>query len=250
MDRDDKKESSGHYSRRRFLGTLLGAGALILTGSWLFPRLFKGPEAKENGSSGGVGELENNLSPLPQPAPESDPPIGGGAKGEFAPFSVTEFPVFDNSNWSFKVDGLVEQLRQWDWGDFVKLKRQVRVSDFHCVTGWSVTQNTWEGIPLAEFLEQAQVKRDEARTVKFYSGDGVYTDTLTLEQAAMEDVIIAVLHDGKPISAQLGGPVRLVIPQMYGYKSVKWLTRIELIAGEHTGYWEQRGYARDAWVGK
>lgn len=63
-----------------------------------------------------------------------------------------------------------------------------------------------------------------------------------------EDVLVAVLHDGQAIPSPLGGPVRLVVPRMYAYKSVKWLSRIELISGEHTGYWEERGYSKDAWV--
>ncbi|MNN80530.1 TMAO/DMSO reductase [compost metagenome] len=84
--------------------------------------------------------------------------------------------------------------------------------------------------------------------MKFYSGDGEYTDSLTMEQAHLDDVMVAVMHDGKPIRGELGGPVRLIVPQMYAYKSVKWLNRIELIAEEHVGYWEVRGYDKDAWV--
>lgn len=76
----------------------------------------------------------------------------------------------------------------------------------------------------------------------------VYTDAITLDQAQMDDIMIAVMHDGKPIPADLGGPVRLIIPQMYAYKSVKWLNRIELISGEHIRYWEERGYDKDAWL--
>jgi len=185
--------------------------------------------------------------PMPQPLPASMPPIGGGSSGTFRVYTVTPIPKFTNANWSFTVDGLVEREFQWNWEQFVKLKRTVQVSDFHCVTGWSVYKNTWEGIPLKEMLKEAGVK-PQAKNVKFYSGDGVYTDSLTLEQANMDDVMVAVLHDGKLIPGDLGGPVRLIVPKMYAYKSVKWLTRIELIAEDHTGYWEQRGYSKDAWV--
>jgi DMSO/TMAO reductase YedYZ molybdopterin-dependent catalytic subunit len=117
------------------------------------------------------------------------------------------------------------------------------------VTGWSVYHVTYEGIPLSQFLDMAKVK-SKARYVKLYSGDGVYTDTLTLEQARLEDVMVAVLMDGQLIPQKLGGPVRLIVPQMYAYKSVKWLKAIELIEEEHVGYWEARGYDTDAWVGK
>ncbi|MFC4775991.1 molybdopterin-dependent oxidoreductase [Paenibacillus sp. GCM10023252] len=240
------------YTRRAFVKWTIGAGLAVAVGpsflKWLGSSL---------GGVGGIGGGQtldemiasdgNRLLPAPQPLPDSVTPLGGGAEGQFRVYTVTPIPKFDNSNWSFKVDGLVDNKMEWDWEKFVALKRTVQVSDFHCVTGWSVYKNTWEGIPLKELLKQAGVQ-PKAQTVKFYSGDGVYTDTLTLEQADMDDVMIAVMHDGKPIPNDLGGPVRLVVPKMYAYKSVKWLSRIELIEGTHVGYWEQRGYSNDAWV--
>lgn len=141
----------------------------------------------------------------------------------------------------------MDKKLSWNWEEFVKLQREVQVSDFHCVTGWSVYKNTWEGLPLSKLLDMAGVQPG-AVMVKLYSGDGVYTDSLTLDQARMDDIMVAVMHDGKPIPNQLGGPVRLVTPQMYAYKSVKWLNRIELINEDYTGYWEQRGYDKDAWL--
>ncbi|CAM4092236.1 molybdopterin-dependent oxidoreductase [Paenibacillus alkaliterrae] len=121
--------------------------------------------------------IENNANTLvadPVPLPASAPPIGGGAQGQFRVYTVTPIPSFSNANWSFKIDGLVDNSFNWDWEQFVELKRTEQVSDFHCVTGWSVYKNTWEGIPLKELLKQAGVKAN-AKTVKFYSGDGVYT---------------------------------------------------------------------------
>lgn len=187
------------------------------------------------------------MVPLPQPMPASAPPAGGGAKGDFRIYSVTPIPSFSNATWSFKIDGLVDKPMTWNWEQFVKLARKVQVSDFHCVTGWSVYKNTWEGIPLKQFLQEAGVQTT-AKTVKFYSGDGVYTDSLTLEQAQMDDIMVAMPHDGNLIPSDLGGPVRLIVPKMYAYKSVKWLNRIELIDKDHVGYWEERGYDIDAWV--
>lgn len=189
----------------------------------------------------------NQLTPLPLPNADSAPPIGGGKKGNFRYYTVTEVPKLTNENWSLKVDGLVDRKMDYDWEQFVKLHRDVQVSDFHCVTGWSVYDITWEGIPLNKLLEDAAYKK-EAKYVKFYSADGVYTDTLTLKQAMQSDIMVAVLLDGKLIDQQNGGPVRLIVPKMYAYKSVKWLDRIELINEDHTGYWEERGYSTDAWV--
>lgn len=234
------------YTRRTFIRSAVGVGLAVTLGptfiSWV------GRNLKIDNSIDSMLENDpNRMVPLPQPLSASSPPIGGGAEGHFRVYTVTPIPSFSNANWSFRIDGLVERAQVWNWEQFVKLARTVQVSDFHCVTGWSVYKNTWEGISLAHLLKQAGVK-PEAHSVKFYSGDGVYTDAITLDQAQMEDIMVAVMHDGKPIPADLGGPVRLVIPQMYAYKSVKWLNRIELIDSEHIGYWEERGYDKDAWL--
>ncbi|RIE01970.1 molybdopterin-dependent oxidoreductase [Cohnella faecalis] len=193
-------------------------------------------------SSGG-----NRMLPEPEPLPDSVRVIGGGAEGRFRVYTVTRLPSFDSQTWTFTLDGLVDRPAVWSWERFLAIARKVQVSDFHCVTGWSVYRNTWEGIPLSELLKLAGVN-PKAKYVKFYSGDGEYTDALSLEQANMDDVMVAILHDGKPIHRDYGGPARLIVPKMYAYKSVKWLNRIELVDKPHTGYWEERGYDNDAWV--
>lgn len=241
------QEATPFYTRRSFLRGAIGIGLAVSVG----PTFLRWLGNSLTSSGGSWTEMEasnpNKMIPNPKPLTDSSPPIGGGAQGEFRVYTVTPIPSFDNSNWSFTIDGLVNKPQTWNWEQFLTLKRQVQVSDFHCVTGWSVYKNTWEGIPLLDFLKMAGVK-SEARTIKFYSGDGVYTDSITMEQAQLKDIMVAVLHDGNIIPADLGGPVRLVIPKMYAYKSVKWLNRIELIADDHTGYWEQRGYDKDAWL--
>ncbi|WP_082451979.1 molybdopterin-dependent oxidoreductase [Paenibacillus ihuae] len=233
------------YTRRGFIKLAVGAGLAITVGP-TFVRWI-GKSFQLPGSAEYAANNANALLPDPVPLAESSPPIGGGAEGNFRVYTVTDIPAFDNSNWSFTINGLVDKTFTWNWEEFVRLQREVQVSDFHCVTGWSVYKNTWEGLPLYKLLDMAGVQ-NKATTVKFYSGDGVYTDSLTLAQARMEDVMVAVMHDGQPIPNQLGGPVRLITPQMYAYKSVKWLNRIELIEEDHVGYWEQRGYDKDAWV--
>jgi sulfoxide reductase catalytic subunit YedY len=222
------------YKRRTFLRMLSGSVITVLflpvIGRWLqLPSLFVG-----EGPDG--SEAVNSFIPTPQPGPSSLPPIGGGKKGEFRYYTVTEIPKLNNENWSFTIDGLVDRKITYRWEEFLQLKRVVQVSDFHCVTGWSVYSGTWEGIPLKDFLQKAGVKR-EATHVKLYSADGVYTDGLSLDQAMLDDVMVAVLFDGMPITAKNGGPVRLIVPKMYAYKAVKWLNRLELVDYEHIGYW-------------
>lgn len=189
----------------------------------------------------------NRMLPPPAPLPDSAAVVGGGAQGNFRIYTVTEIPSFSSDTWKFAISGLVDNPSAWNWEEFLKLKRTVQVSDFHCVTGWSVYKCTWEGIPLKQLLAAAGVQA-KGKYVKFYSGDKVYTDALSLSQANGDDIMVAVLMDGKPIPQKLGGPVRLIVPQMYAYKSVKWLQGIELIEKEHMGYWEVRGYDNDAWV--
>jgi DMSO/TMAO reductase YedYZ molybdopterin-dependent catalytic subunit len=122
------------------------------------------------------------------------------------------------------------------------------VRDFQCVTGWRVPQVPWAGVRLADVLDRAGV-RPEARAVRFVSFDGAYTESLTLAQARRRDVLVAYELEDAPLTDDHGGPVRLYVAPMYGYKSCKWLDTIELTETVEPGYWEQRGYDVDGWVG-
>jgi DMSO/TMAO reductase YedYZ molybdopterin-dependent catalytic subunit len=107
----------------------------------------------------------------------------------------------------------------------------------------------WKGVRLADLIDRA-APDGAATAVGFESFDGAYTETLTLEQARRGDVIVAYELDGKPISSAHGGPVRLYVAPMYGYKSLKWLQRVTLVATAEPGYWERQGYDADAWIGR
>ena len=122
--------------------------------------------------------------------------------------------------------------------------------DFQCVTGWRVRDVKWAGVRLADLLDRAGVK-EGAQGVRFVSFDGAYTETLTMEQARRDDVIVAYEMEGKPLSAAHGGPARLYVAPMYGYKSIKWLESVEVSQTmPRPGYWEVRGYDVDGWVGR
>lgn len=125
---------------------------------------------------------------------------------------------------------------------------QVAVSaDFHCVTGWSVPDVAWRGIRVRDLLH-ATLPGESAAWIHFHSADGVYSDSLRWEVATGDEVLLATMMEGRPLSADHGGPGRLLVAPMYGYKSVKWLDRIELSDEELVGYWEQRGYSSDAFL--
>ena len=158
-------------------------------------------------------------------------------------------PVFDRQSWQLTVDGLVTRQLELSYDELLALPRVEQVSDFHCVTGWSVADVRWAGVRFQDLLEAAG-PLPEARALSFVSAERPYVDSLTLEQAYLNDVLLAYEMDGKPLSRPHGAPIRVVIPDMYGYKNVKWVERITVSDKAIDGYWEVRGYDRNAWVGR
>lgn len=159
------------------------------------------------------------------------------------------YPVYDPATWRLRVDGLVEAPRTFTMAELQALPRADQVSDFHCVTGWSVPDVHWAGVRFADLFAAVGV-RPAAGALECTSAEGPYVDSLTLTQARAPDAMLAYEMDHAPITREHGAPARLVVPQMYGYKGVKWVSRITLTERAADGYWEQRGYDRDAYVGR
>jgi DMSO/TMAO reductase YedYZ molybdopterin-dependent catalytic subunit len=158
-------------------------------------------------------------------------------------------PRIDPAAYRLTITGAVERPVTYTLDDLRALPRAEQVSDFHCVTGWSVHDVHWTGIRFRDLLAEAGLRFD-AKALRFVSDEVPYDDTLSLPQAFASDAMLALDMDEKPLSAPHGYPARVVMPQMYGYKSVKWVTAIEVQPHlDHVGYWEQRGYDEDAWVG-
>lgn len=165
---------------------------------------------------------------------------------------VTNFPVLDlgirpnvnTTNWSLRVFGLVENPLEFNWIAFRSLPQIKDVSDFHCVTRWSQLDMVWEGVSARELLIQAS-PLPLAKFVTLHSYDG-YTTNLPLEALLDDDVVIAHSVLGHALTAEHGGPVRMVVPKRYAWKSAKWLKAIELHAEDSPGFWEVRGYHNDA----
>jgi DMSO/TMAO reductase YedYZ molybdopterin-dependent catalytic subunit len=153
----------------------------------------------------------------------------------------------DRERWSVGVDGLVGQPLHLSAESLADLPRIEQISDFHCVEGWGVRDVAWQGVRLRDLLEQVQPSPD-ARFVTFSTLGGVYTDSLSLDQARRPDTLLATHLDGQPLPDRQGYPLRLVVPSMYGYKSVKWLARIQVEARRHVGFWERRGWQLDPYV--
>lgn len=161
----------------------------------------------------------------------------------------SSIPRIDPLAYRLTIDGLVERPVSYTLDDLRALPRADQLSDFHCVTGWSVEDVRWGGVRIGDLLAPAG-PLSSAGALRFVSDERPYDDWLSLEQALLPDVLLAYDMDGGPLSRPHGAPVRLVMPRMYGYKSVKWVTRIEVGATPRPGYWEQRGYDADAWIGK
>jgi len=170
--------------------------------------------------------------------------------GRFRIYTVTGgLPSRSRATYRLRVTGLVDQPLDLGYAEVLALPATTLHRDFQCVTGWRVPDVEWKGVRLAEVLDRAGVHSD-ARAVRLHSFDGAYTESLTLDQARRHDVLIAYQLEGSPLSDAHGGPVRLYVAPMYGYKSLKWLDRIEVTKEVEAGYWEVRGYDVDGWVGR
>jgi DMSO/TMAO reductase YedYZ molybdopterin-dependent catalytic subunit len=216
-----------------------------------------GPDERRYGRAAFLGLTAAGLSSLVWGAPvwraihglakplASIVPVGGWRIYTVA----ASMPVFEPATWRLRIRGLVERPVNLSYAELRALPRAGQTSDFHCVTGWSVANVRWAGVRLDHVLAAARLK-PEAHALTFVSAEKPYTDSLTLQQAQLKDVLLAYEMDGKPLSRAHGAPVRLVIPEMYGYKSVKWVEEIVATPNPEAGYWEERGYDVDAWVGR
>jgi DMSO/TMAO reductase YedYZ molybdopterin-dependent catalytic subunit len=197
------------------------------------------------------GRLQNALARLLEPIEAHDPtglialfPLGSA----FRFYSVTgSVPTRTAETYRLIVSGLVEHPTTYTLADLEAMTQTALVRNFQCVTGWRVLQVHWSGVRLADLLAAAGPSAD-ATAVRFRSFDGTYTESMTLEQARRPDVIVALQMLGGPVTHDHGGPVRIYAASMYGYKSTKWLSGIELTRNEVPGYWEQRGYPLDGTI--
>ncbi|MFI5035645.1 MAG: molybdopterin-dependent oxidoreductase [Acidimicrobiales bacterium] len=176
--------------------------------------------------------------------------LGGLLPGgdHFRIYSVTgSFPYVSKRKYRLHVSGLVDHPATFTLSDLQAMPAVNMVKDFQCVTGWRVTNVQWKGVRLSDLLANAGVQ-SSAMAVSFDSYDHADSESLTLEQAHLSDVIVAYEMLNAPVTLEHGGPVRLVVPQMYGYKSLKWLSGIRVVDQVQPGYWEQNGYPVNGWL--
>lgn len=213
--------------RRRFLvmaGAAMGAWFAWVTGGSVLARLLSAP-----------------FRGVRHPAPQ-------GEQGTWTVYTVTgTFPDIDPRTFRITVDGLVRTPAHLTLSELRALPATRLDHNFQCVTGWVVTDVHWEGVSLADLLRLFP-PHPQARALNFYSADGVYTDSLTFADARRLGALLVYRMDGRDLPREHGGPVRLFVPGMYGYKSVKWVQRVEYARTPLLGYWEVRGYPAEAWI--
>ena len=161
---------------------------------------------------------------------------------------VTSFPVLDlgsrplvdPKSWSLTWGGLCDAPGRLDWRAFNTLGPVERVTDIHCVTGWSRFDNRWRGVPMMAILDRVRPMRQATHAI-FKGHDGFGT-ALALGDLKRPDVLLATDWEGAPLAREHGGPLRLVVPHLYFWKSAKWVKQIWFTEGDPGGYWENRGY--------
>ncbi|MEV7452004.1 molybdopterin-dependent oxidoreductase [Streptomyces nigra] len=222
-------ESGAPVGRRALLG-MLGAGAAGLAAA---PYLQRGWEnflgaASQTDATGLTGLLPN--------------------PGGFRYYSVVgSVPHKDETNYALKVRGLVDRPKTYTLADLRAMAQTRVVADVLCTDGWRVDDTPFEGVRLADILDDVGV-RSPGAAIRFTCFDGAYSESLTLEQARRSDVLVALKMQDKPITHEHGGPVRLFVAPMYFYKSAKWLSGISVTDKVVPGFWEERGYAIDGWL--
>ena len=142
--------------------------------------------------------------------------------------------------WTLSINGLVDEPVTLTYDEFTALPRVEIFSDIHCVTTWSRYDNTWTGVSTGTLRTLTVIS--PAATHVMASGVGGFTTNLPLEDFFQPDALLALTHDGEPISDDHGGPVRLVVPRLYFWKSAKWLTGITFMDHDEPGFWESNGY--------
>ena len=160
-------------------------------------------------------------------------------------------PDIDLETWSFEVGGLVERPSRWSLDEFMQLPSVKVFADFHCVTRWSRLDNVWGGTSTREIARLVGV-RPEAKFVLASAYDHGWTTNIPLEYFLAEDALFAWSHDGRPIPPEHGGPVRLIVPHLYAWKSAKWVKGVRFLEQDQAGFWEEGGYHMrgNPWVGR
>jgi DMSO/TMAO reductase YedYZ molybdopterin-dependent catalytic subunit len=190
-------------------------------------------------SRGFKGRRRDNVS-------SSRVPPGQHVVGDFPVLSAGPTPRVSLDQWTFSIDGEIDEPKRWTWKDFQQLPHETLTTDIHCVTKWSKLDTAWEGVSVDTLLQGVETA---AEYVMAFC-DGGYTTNLPLEDVTGGKAWIAFAFDGQPLESQHGGPARLLVPHLYFWKSAKWIRGLRLMNDDAPGFWETYGYHMygDPWL--
>jgi len=180
----------------------------------------------------------------PKRQPNADPqgriPPGQYFTDKFPVLTHGPTPKINLDTWQFRVYGEVADEVSWSYDEFMALPQIEITADFHCVTRWSQLDNVWGGVAITEITKHIDIHKN-AQYVMVHAYGG-YTTNLPFVDLIDDDVLFAHSHNGKPLSAEHGGPLRLVVPKLYAWKSAKWVNTLEFMTYDESGFWEGYGY--------
>ena len=176
------------------------------------------------------------------------PPGQYDVGGSWPVLTAEATPRIARESWTLEVDGLVDRPTTWTWDAIQQLPRSSYSGDIHCVTTWSKLDVVFAGVSVDSLLAAAGPQA-EAGFVIAHSETG-YTTNLPLADVTDGKAWVVWKFDGRPLTAEHGGPVRLLVPHLYFWKSAKWISRLQLTAEDHPGFWERNGYhdRGDPWL--
>ena len=167
-------------------------------------------------------------------------PPGQSATLKWPVLQYGSVPRFDPARWDFRISGLVDKPVRLTWEEFNLLPKSTVTSDFHCVTRWSRFDNQWQGVLFRDVMKLVNLL-PRAAYVLVHAEQG-YTANVPLADLDRNNVLFATHHDGQPLSPDHGYPLRLIVPHLYAWKSVKWVRGLEFFDHDVPGFWEQNGY--------
>ena len=203
--------------------------------------LFNDPFYQREGPRGPEEVGEEGAIISPDTRRENRVPPGQTRTRKWPVLDAHGTPDVDLEKWEFNAGGLVEREMKWSLDEFMQLPAVKVYADFHCVTRWSRLDNVWGGVATRTVAEMVGVK-PQARFVVAEAYDHGWTTNLPLEFFLAEDSLFAWSHDGRPIPPEHGGPVRLIVPQLYAWKSAKWVRGVRFVESDEAGFWEEGGY--------
>jgi DMSO/TMAO reductase YedYZ molybdopterin-dependent catalytic subunit len=175
----------------------------------------------------------------PEPELQDRVPPGQHLTKGFPVLTYGETPQIDTNSWEFKVWGLATP-KTFSWDDFMAMPQSDFTADFHCVTTWSKLDVQWTGVKVTDFMQQIEVSPQAMHIMEHCYGG--YTTNIAVEDFLREENFFAHTVFGEPLSAEHGGPMRLIVPHLYAWKSAKWINGLEFLDKMELGFWERNGY--------